>query len=221
MSGIYAVSEWIMRFSVINILWIIFNLPIAFILISILFAEHLTDIYYLVPILVVLVPILFFPATQAMFASVRDWVIKRDEGGLIKSYWRYYKDNYKKSVISGVILTFIWLFWYVDVYYFSKENVLLMFVFGFLGIVLFIYTINFFSINAHYHMKLGKTFKNTLLITIGSPVLFFAVLITSAILLMISITKMQFLILFFTGSLMAYISFSAFYRLYLKLAGTH
>jgi uncharacterized membrane protein YesL len=216
MGGLYRLCEWIMRFSVINLLWIVFNIPIAFIVVNILFVEQTGIIVFLLIPLLILLPLLFFPATTAMFASARNLVMK-EEGVSIRQYWRYFKENYTRSLLGGLVLTVIWTIWAVDYYYFSKENIILLGIFLILGIVLFVFTINFFSILSHYHMKLLPAMKNSFLITMGSPLLFFTVLISNCIILYFSLFVFKFLLPFFTGSLIAYLSFSAFYRYYLKV----
>jgi uncharacterized membrane protein YesL len=95
MGGLYVISEWIMRFSVVNLLWLIFNFPILYILLNMLFIEQIEMLSLFFIPFAILSPILLFPATTALFASVRDWVMKNDgHGGLLKSYWHYYKENY-------------------------------------------------------------------------------------------------------------------------------
>ncbi|WP_044476728.1 YesL family protein [Oceanobacillus massiliensis] len=215
-NGMYMVSEWVMRFSVINLLWLFFNLPILFIAASMFFADQLSYLYILLPLFILLLPVLFFPATAAMFASVRDWVMAKEKTGLIISYWTYYRENYKKGLLGGLFLTAVWGVWAVDYYYFSEKNIILMFAFVIIGVVLFVYTINFFSVIAHYNMSLRAILKNTLLITIGSPLLFITVMIGSGIIFLMS-SRVWFLMPFFSWSILAFISFSAFYRLYLKL----
>jgi uncharacterized membrane protein YesL len=205
-----------MRFSVINLLWIVFNIPIAFIVVNILFVKQTGIIVFLLIPLLILLPLLFFPATTAMFASARNLVMK-EEGVSIRQYWRYFKENYTRSLLGGLVLTVVWTIWAVDYYYFSKENIILLGIFLILGIVLFVFTINFFSILSHYHMKLLPAMKNSFLITMGSPLLFFTVLISNSIILYFSLFVFKFLLPFFTGSLIAYLSFSAFYRYYLKV----
>lgn len=207
------VSEWIMRISIINLLWILFNLPVIFIVISIIFADRVLDLVILLPILFVLLPFVFFPATQAMFQSVRDWVIKDDGKGLMKEYFYYYKENYKKSMLAGIIFTIGWAIWFVDLLYFTAESTLLMFVVGFFGLILFVFMINFFSVQAHYDLSLRSLFKNTFLITLGSPVLSITVFIVSALIVMMS---SQFIVMipFFSGAILSFLSFSAFYRQY-------
>lgn len=216
MGGLYRLCEWIMRFSVINLLWIVFNIPIVFILVNILFVEQTGIIVLLLIPLLILLPLLFFPATTAMFASARDLVMK-EEGVSLRQYWSYFKENYAISLLGGLVLTVLWTIWAVDYYYFSKGNIILLGIFLIMGIVLFVFTINFFSVLSHYHMKLLPAMKNTLLITIGSPVLFLTVLISNSIILYFSIFVFKLLLPFFTGSLIAYLSFSAFYRFYLKV----
>lgn len=219
MGGLYRLCEWVMRFAVINILWLVFNLPIVFIMINLLFIDHTGVLILLFVPLIILLPLLFFPATTAMFASARNLVMK-EEGTSIRQYWGYFKENYKKSFFGGSFLTGVWTVWAVDYYYFSNENVILMGIFFIIAIVLFVFTINFFSVISHYHLKLTHVLKNALIITLGSPVLFLTIFISSGIILYISLFVFKFLLPFFTGSLIAYLSFSAFYRFYLKVTSS-
>ncbi|MFH7817886.1 YesL family protein [Neobacillus thermocopriae] len=220
MGGLYKICEWVMRFTIINLLWVIFNLPLVFIFLNILFLEQKRALFFFILPLIIFIPILFFPATTAMFASARDWVIK-DEYVSVRRYWSYYKENYLKSLMGGFIFTIAWTIWAVDYYYFSQENIIFMGIFFIIGIVLLVYTVNFFSVMAHYHMKLGSVFKNSLIITIGSPVLFFTVLISNSILIYLSLNTVWFLLPFFAGALMSYLSFSAFYRFYYKVVSSN
>ena len=218
-SGIYVVSEWVMRFSVINILWAIFNIPNLFIVVSIIFSNQQIDLVILIPILCILLPLFFYPATQALFASMRVFVMNREESenGLIKMYWKFYNENYKNIVLAGFSFTFLWVIWYVDLYFFSENNVILMFVFIVLGVVLYVFTINYFSVGAHYDSRFRQLFKNAFLLTMGSPLLFFGVLVSNGFILLMSIYQFQFLFFFFTGSMIAFLAFSAFYQTTLRL----
>lgn len=218
MGALYTLSEWIMKFSVTNLLWILFNLPIVYLLFTILFMEQLEVVFLLLIPVILLLPFLFFPATTAMFAMVRDWIIK-DEGinQLIKKYWGYYKENYKRSVGNGALLTAIWVIWAADVYYFYEKNTAMMILFIIMGILLLVFSINLFSVTVHFHLKFSTSLKNALLLTIGSPILFIAVAMSSGVVIYVSFNVFRFIIPFLTGSLIAFLSFSAFYRNYLKL----
>ena len=188
-----------MRFSVINILWFIINLPISFVIFSIYFNGFNNGfIVHLLP-LVLLIPALFFPSTIAMFATVRDWVMKKEQQSLTKVYFSYLKANYKKSFLSGLALMFIWLIWAVDFYFFNSQNDLLSMVFLIFGFLLFIYTINFISLSVHYEMSSRTLMKNTFFLTFGSPLVCLFILISNYLLFYLSATEFLFLFPLFTG----------------------
>lgn len=217
MGALYGLTEWIMRFSVINILWFIVNLPISIIiLIAFLSDSNEGLILYLWPLLI-LIPTLFIPSTVAMFATARDWVMNREQQSLIKSYFTFMKDSYRNNFWSGLVLLGIWLIWFVDFYYFNKVNDFLSMMFLIIGLVLFVFTINFFSISVHYKMTSKELMKNAFFVTIGNPLLGFFILIINFILIYLSVWKLLFMFPLFTGALSAYLSFFAFHRFTLKM----
>lgn len=215
--ALYSTTEWIMRFSVVNILWVMINLPIAVILLSLYVNSFSMEfVLYYVP-LILLVPLLFVPSTMGLFAMARDWVLKIDHPSLMRAYFSLMISNYKKSVLAGLMLTFIWLIWITDFYFFANENDLLLVVFSIVGVVLFVFTINFFSLNVHFQMNIRELSKNTFFVTIGSPLLFFVILLSNSFLFYLSATMLIVLFPFFIGSLSAYLSFAVFYRFSLKM----
>jgi len=216
MGSLHGLCDWIMRFSIINILWIIFNIPIIFVTILMNFTEPKEGYYALVVLIALLMPLLFFPATTAMFASVRQWVMQGTISPLLKSYWGYYKENYKKSFLGGLILTAAWTVLIADYYYFVNRSTIWLYIVLIIGIYLFVFSMNFFSVASHYNLKLGSLFKNALLVTIGNPLLTAVVFIGSSIILYVSFYILLFLIPLFSGILIAYLSFGLFYRMYLK-----
>jgi uncharacterized membrane protein YesL len=217
MGGLYTMSEWVMRFAVINVLWLLFNLPVVFFAGNLLLAEGQAEMIFFAILTAVFAPFVFFPATAAMFASARDWIIDNEGTSLFLSYVNYYKQNYRKSLLGGILFTGLWVILIVDFLFLKETSMILAFVFIVFGLILYVMTINFFSVNAHYDMKLRVLLKNAFFITVGSPVLLLAVLLSGLVLLYASVKGPLFLLLFFTGSLIAFLSFSAFYRLYLKV----
>lgn len=214
---LYSTTEWIMRFSVVNILWMMINLPIALILLSLYVNSFgMEFVLYYVP-LVVLIPILFVPSTMGLFAMSRDWVLKIDHPSLTKAYFLHMKSNFKKSVLAGLILVFLWLIWIMDFYIFANENDLLLMVFTIVGLLLFVFTINFFSLNVHFQMDIRELLKNAFFVTIGTPFLFFVILISNFLLFYLGTTKLIILFPFFLGSISIYLSFLVFYRFSLKV----
>lgn len=217
MNGFYKISEWIMRFSVVNVIWLLFNLPIVVLVINMFKTNEWLTFSSFFIFIIVLAPFLFFPATAAMFACARDWIMKRDGKSLWKEFWLHYKNNYKQSVISGGLLTVIWTIWVVDMYFFHDVNTVMMLIFLIMGLFLFVYTVNFFSVVVHYNMALKLLIINTFLITVGSPIIFFVVLISSVLIFYANLYAPLFIMVFFSGTLYAFVNFSSFYRVYTKL----
>ncbi|WP_391209639.1 YesL family protein [Psychrobacillus sp. L4] len=216
MGVIYGSTEWIMRFSTINIIWFLMNVPITFIILSLYLNNFGIEFFLSLLPLLLFIPALFIPSTIAMFATVRDWVMKKDQSSLTKAFFTYMKSDYKKSFLSGLILMSIWLVWIADFYYFSKNDLLRM-IFLIVGVILFVYSINFFSLSVHYQMRIKKLIIHTFFVTVGNPVLFFFVLTSNFVLFYLSATEILFLFPLFTGSLSAYLCFAIFYRLTLKM----
>ncbi|MFC0524832.1 YesL family protein [Pontibacillus salicampi] len=220
MGGFYTVSEWIMQFSLVNLQWFLFNLPITLLLLNLLYVERVADaVVLLVPILLLL-PFIFFPATAAVFAKAREWVRKEEIEGATRSFWSYYKENYKKSMIGGIVFTILWAVLIGDIYYFSAANTVMMNIMFVLAFLLFVFTIHFLSVLVHYDMQWKAVFKQAFLLTLGSPVLFIATVVSVGLILYISTYVFPLIIPFFTCSLVAFLAFSAFYRLHLKLTST-
>lgn len=215
----YRVTDWIMKFVVINIMWLIFNLPIVYVIFVVLSYGEISKLGLLVLPLALFTPFLFFPATMAMFGTVREWIIiEKNSGLLVKAFWRNYKANYKKSMLAGLIFTFVWLVWLVDLYFLSSVHILFVYLFIMIGAILFVVTINFFSINAHYVANLRTIFKNALIITFTGPGLFITILLINLFTIYTSLYAFRFLLVFFTFSGTAFLSFGAFNQLYIKPA---
>ncbi|WP_079478119.1 YesL family protein [Halobacillus salinus] len=217
--GLYKVSEWIMRFSLVNLQWVVFNLPVAFLLLSLLNSGSKSDLYVLLPLLAIMIPPVFFPATTAMVAKAREWVRENHDQRPERTYWSYYKENYKKSIAGGAFFTVLWAVLVADIYYFSTMNIWMTNVFLVLGILLFVVTMNYFSVIVHFDMKLGQAIKQAFLVTLVSPLLFVTVALTSGIILYISLYIFPLIIPIFSGTILTFLTFSAYYRHYLKRAG--
>ena len=218
MGGLYMIAEWGMKFSLTNLLWILFNFPIVLTLMIFLMMQQIQGGLLLIILLFFMLPLLFFPATTAMFAIVRDWIINDEDGHqLFKSYWRYYIENYKRSVANGFVLTSVWLIMLGDIYYFIDKYMIVAVLFMVLALILFVFTVNLFSVTVHYHMTFFKAMKSAFFTTIGSPVLFLAVAISCGTIVYMSLHVVRYLIPFLTFSFLAFLSFSAFYRNYLKI----
>lgn len=215
MSGLYFLAEWFMRLTVVNFIWFVINIPTAFVLVNAVMSDTHRLIYAL-PLMIIL-PVLFFPSTTAMFATVRDWIMKKEKKSLIKNFLKHLKTNYLNSLLAGFIWTIIWFVWVTDLVYFNRENSIIAFVILIIGMVLVVFNVNYFSLSVHYHMKMRGLFKNSFYITIGSPLLFIVILLTVFLLLFIAISRFWFLFPLLFGSVIAFISFFLFYQFSLKI----
>lgn len=150
--------EWISRLAFLNLLWISFSL-----LGLIIFG--------------------FFPATVAMFAVARKWMLGNDEMSIFKTFWTTYKREFLKSNVLGVIIVAIGLILYIDFHF--VQNAANSFA-SILYVPFFIITLIFISmlfyiipIFVHYDMKLSHVIKNSFFVMIMNPLSTFYMLIGS------------------------------------------
>jgi uncharacterized membrane protein YesL len=158
MESLNKLLEWISRLAFLNLLWISFSL-------------------------LGLVIFGFFPATVAMFAVVRKWMLGNDEMSIFKTFWTAYKREFLKSNILGVIIVAIGLILYIDFQFVlnatnSFVSILYVpfFIITFIFISMLFYIIPIF---VHYDMKLSQVIKNSFFVMIMNPLSTFYMLIGS------------------------------------------
>lgn len=228
MGGIYRITEWIMRLSVINLLWILCGIPfflfffMSFISLlngGVAEGEMLGFVQTTGLILAVMAPFTVFPSTAAMFTVARKWVTGEADVPLFKTFFKGYKDNFKQSMLGGIIYTVLIVVLIVDYYFFigSDSGRILSGIFIGLIVLALVSLLNYFSMLVHYHMKTLQLIKNSLLITIGKPLRSITTAILVAFVLYLSFTQFTWLLLFFTGSLVATVSYWNFNLIYMKL----
>lgn len=210
---IHELADWIVRLFVANILWILLNIPIVFVAFHRWFVPlDFGVIYYLLPLFIFL-PTLFFPSTIALFSTVRDWVLKRSQRGVFRTYFCHFKRNYKKGSQSGLIFTIFWFIWYGDYFYFkSIQHDMLVMMFIGIGIVLVVYTFQYINLFVHYELRLRELLKSALIVTFGRPLSSLLILISVGIMGFLSVTKLWFLLPSLGGVLLAYASFYLFMK---------
>jgi uncharacterized membrane protein YesL len=221
MGGFYRISEWIMRLSAINILWVVCSIPFFFLLLSTMITPDATQdqLLSMMWMLAIVAPFTLIPATSAMFAVARKWVMGDDDVPLFKTYFRSYKDNYKQSMLGGLIFVVFGAILIVNLDFYSDRTDglrWLSILFLSFSVVFFAAFINFMSLTVHFHMKLFQLVKNAFIMTLGQPVTSVAILVTNGFIIYIS-GQYTFLIPFFMGSLCAITSFWYFYRSFQRI----
>jgi uncharacterized membrane protein YesL len=220
MGGFYRISEWIMRLSVINLLWVICSIPVFLVTLLGLMSPVEGALISSLPILAILTPFTLFPATAAMFTVARKWVTGEEDVPLLKTFFRGYKENYLQSMIGGLLFVLIFVIIYVNYhFYVGQAGTMRLLSVLFIAFTFIITTsmFNFFSIMVHLHMKIFQIIKNSILITIGNPLNSVVLIICNGVILYVSLFKFTFLIPFFMGSLVAAFSFWQFHRSFQKL----
>jgi uncharacterized membrane protein YesL len=158
MESLNKLLEWISRLAFLNLLWISFSL------LGLIFFG-------------------FFPATVAMFAVVRKWMLGDDEMSIFKTFWTTYKREFLKSNLLGVIILAIGLILYIDFQFVlnatnSFVSILYVpfFIITFIFVSMLFYIIPIF---VHYDMKLSQVIKNSFFVMIMNPLSTFYMLIGS------------------------------------------
>lgn len=217
MGSFLRTSEWIMRLLIINAIWLLFNLPIVYLMLDMFFRNSIEEVFTLLLAIILLLPFVFFPATTAMFALVRRWIIGKGTRGLFTKHWYFYKQNYFRSVIGSIpflFLGFLWVMNYRATVIVSGS--LIFYVYVFVAILFFGLLNYFFSDMVHFDIgffaslqKVGFMAIFYMHYTLGTACA--AIIVVGALYLIHPI-----LILLFAGASIAYIYFFAYYQIYLK-----
>lgn len=216
--ALYIITEWLMRFSVANLVWLFFNLPIFIVGLNLFVVQTQSEFFFYVAIIMLLLPIFLFPSTAALFAIARKWVFNDPDQSMIRAYWKYYKENYLKSLLGGSIIVLIWAILLLDYFYFINFfHSLIKYLFYALFFYLTMFTIHFISNIVHFNNRISVSLKNALFLTIKNPVVSLVLVLIQSMIILFSLKIAPFLLLFFTGSLIAYLSFMTFYKISLKI----
>ncbi|TVP81570.1 MAG: DUF624 domain-containing protein, partial [Alkalicoccus sp.] len=124
MNGFHRFFDWTAKFAVLNVMWLIVSIPVLLLGAMVLTGSASGLEIELFAASALLLPLFFFPATAALFSSVRDLVMEKEPRSVARQFIVYLAKGYRQSSVGGVILTLIWLIWAVDYYYFYGVNVL-------------------------------------------------------------------------------------------------
>ncbi|MFP3126565.1 DUF624 domain-containing protein [Ectobacillus funiculus] len=210
--GLYHISQWVMRLSITNILWLLFNLPVIYILVNLLYLEDKHSFFLNVIVLIIMLPLIFFPATTAMFGVVRQWVLKDLEAPLFISFLKYYKHNFVRSILGGMIIVPIWCVLIFNFFYYSdKFRIVTLNVFIILAMFLFVITCYFFANTVHMEMRLIDSLKSSVYLCFANVLYTVTIFFTTVIILYVSFFLITFFIPILVGSLFSCTAFFGYY----------
>lgn len=215
MEKLHVASEWLIYFFLSNVIWIILNAPVVFFTINYFILDKLDALIANSVILAILIPFITFPPTAALFALIRKWAMHERDTPVFRSYWKFYKENFVKSMLGGILITLIWVVLIVD-FFILISSFSRFFIIPFIAIFLFlfVFTLYFFASVVHYNLRLFPIIKNAFLMTIAKPILSVGIAVLSGMIIFLSMNKLTFLIPTLTGSIIAYIAFLGFHRVY-------
>lgn len=204
------VTEWITKIFTANILWLFFNLPIVYLTFNLFAIKDPAGLIVNGLTIAFFAPFILFPATTALFGIIRKWVTADSQVPLIRSYWRFYKENYIRSMIGGLLIVPLWFILVIDYFSFAKTSSPLSYLFLAAGVFMFVFTLHFFSNTVHFHLKLFQSLKNAMLLSIGKPLHTVGITVGIGILFYISTSIFPLLILLGLGSLGTLVAFFVF-----------
>jgi uncharacterized membrane protein YesL len=140
MKQLFKILEFVTAFFQLNILWLLFCLPV----------------------------ITIFPATVAMYCVIRQWVLHKDYS-VFRAFFQYFKENFKQSFILGLIwIVFAGVF-YLDFMLMKNLGTfqyILLPVLSLIGIVILFITIFIFSTIANYKVNWLTAIKNSMFFSV-------------------------------------------------------
>jgi len=146
--GILKIPEWIIKLAYVNFLWFLFSI-IGLGIFGI------------------------FPATIAMFAVARQWILRRTDVPIMKNFVIFYKKDFFKANLLGFILLLVSFTFYLNFQLLGQTDNPIVQLFYyillplcFMFILTAIYT---FPVFVHYEMPLFQVLKNAFYTMIVSP----------------------------------------------------
>lgn len=216
-SRLYTISVWIMRIFSLNFLWGLFIIPLLYVSLNLLVGdlEYLQQIF---TTLAILAPIFLYPATAALYGVVRKWSMGETDIPILRSFWRYYKENYLISFIGGLIFTVLWVGVSFNFVYLSASNSTIMnIVYIILAVFLFAWNIQYLSFIVHYESKVIHAMKSSFILTAGAPFVSIGILLIH-IGVFYATFKFPVLIILCTASISAYVTYLLYYNFMQRLA---
>ncbi|MGN8646215.1 YesL family protein [Gracilibacillus sp. HCP3S3_G5_1] len=216
--AILVITEWITRLFSANIIWLLFNLPVILFSVNVAFADSRHQLTSIIVILLLIAPFITFPATVALFTVVRRWTMEDTTIPVFQSYRKYWKENYKNSIIAGFIIEGFWLIYAADYYFFTTNiSPSLALVLIILGVVFLMITLFFMCSLAHSDLPIKKLLKNSTIMVISHPFLTVSIGVFNLSIVYISFMYAPYLLILFLGSSIAFVTFSGFYKIYRKV----
>lgn len=191
-SKVQNVVETTAYFLILNVLWFFLALPL----------------------------ITLFPATAALFGSMRDFNQKK-EVGVFQSFFSHFKTHFKQSLIYGVIWSIITIAFFANVLIMNESpsamDGMILIMLTMLGIILSFISVYLFPVLVHFQLPFKETLKKSLLLSFkNSPTALLCILLFLAMVALVLYIPAS-VVFVFSGT--AYLIFLLCYRSFKKVDG--
>jgi len=180
----YKFCVWTTRFVYVNLLWIAFSL-------------------------LGLIVFGFMPATVAMFAVVRKWIMKEEDISVLGTFWEVYRREFIKVNGLGFILFIIGYLLSIELHVLQAQDSFFYLIASFgvvaLYILYLIVLLYFFPIFVHFNLKTYQYIKWSFVIGMIHPILTLCLLVGVFLINYIIFMTIPALVCFFGGSITAFI----------------
>lgn len=213
---IYVAIDWIVKLVFVNILFIVANIVTILAFVNYLIGNSVGELIFAAILLVIAAIFFTFPAMMSVYSVIRHLVKEGRTIRTFKVYVQSYKDNYLRSVLGGLVfsfVSFIAVFYYL--YFHLSQYVVLQYIAYALVVYFVMVVMHFFSVNVHFHITFIQSLKNAILFTIKNPILSFLCSFMVIFTIFISV-KIPILFLLITIPIIAYMSFQIFYHRSIK-----
>lgn len=146
---ISSAMQWVYGVIRISLIWIVFSFPYILLYLSLLLAEDSKSVGGTLGLAILLAPFIFIPSLVAMLGLCKSLLENSSEfDKTVSRYWRYYRRDYLKSVVIGIVYVLLLIMFYIAYYYYSQlfnplSNIFL--VLFYLTLIAFIYSLCFLS----------------------------------------------------------------------------
>jgi uncharacterized membrane protein YesL len=180
----YNFCVWIMRFAYVNFLWVLFSI-------------------------LGLVILGFMPATVAMFAVVRKWIMKDTDIAIFPTFWMVYRKEFLKANVLGYLLCVIGYVLSIEFQILRAQESLIYLIASFGIVALFILygivLLYFFPVFVHFNLTTYQYFKWPFIIGVIHPILTIFLLVVVSIINYLTFITIPALLFFFGGSISAFV----------------
>ncbi len=150
-------------------IWWLFNVPYAFLGVNLLAAPDVASVHTIFIVGMVLLPFVAIPATVATLAIARRYMKDNDVFPFLQVFWKYYKREYRKSMILGCLNAMVVVVFYLALQYYAGMSLLLTIVFYTLVIVTPFFFLFVYSFLVDQELPLQAYLINTIFLLLMHP----------------------------------------------------